>query len=105
MITANVDCSDKGNVTQAKHELHRAGETGDSAARTILLGDWAAKWGDALIDVAEDYKEFDDSYEIDELERENGLLEEENFDLENKIDELEGEIEELKAKIEELEAK
>lgn len=105
MITTNIDCTDKGNVAQAKHELHRAIETMDSAARTILLGSWSEKWGDALIEVAEDYKEHDSLDELNELERENEFLQEENSDLENQLDELADKIEELEAKIEELEAK
>lgn len=104
MITNNVDCTDRGNVTQAKYELHHAKEEKSDVAVAVSLANWVLKWGDALIEVAEDYKDSDDSYELDELERENDFLQQENSDLENQIDELEAEIEELKAKIEELEA-
>jgi len=43
------DCSDVGNRVQARYELDRC-EVNDPGARTVLMGDWAMKWGRALLD-------------------------------------------------------
>ena len=49
------DCSVADNVTQAKYELDRADQIGDAASRQIRLGDWAMKWGRALLEVAAEH--------------------------------------------------
>ena len=105
MITKNVDCADKGNVVQAKHELHRAVEVRDSAARTILLGDWSVKWGDALIEVAENYECYDDVQdELSDAEKEIESLRDELNASEEENDELEEYIQKLEAKVREFES-
>lgn len=72
------DCSVADNVTQAKYELDRADQVGDAAARQIRLGDWAMKWGRALLEVAAEHagEDYDGELgrEINDLEEEMSEL-------------------------------
>lgn len=107
MITNNTDCTDKGNVVQAKHELHRALDCQTDTATVTALADWALKWGGSLLSLAEAHEPESEKFERqrDEAWEEIECLEAENSGLEKQIEELEDEIGELKAEIKELESK
>ena len=76
------DCSVADNVTQAKYELDRADQIGDAAARQIRLGDWALKWGRAMLEVAAEHAGEDDGDTYDHVSDELTAAEQE---IEDKI--------------------
>lgn len=49
VIPSSVDLTHKGNVVQARHELHRAIDFGGQAERAA----WAEKWGEAALAAGE----------------------------------------------------